>query len=866
MALTADRVVVELIARTDDFDRRFKQSARSFDADMNKVKGSAERFEHQIGRTGRTINDFSAKMSVGRVALASFGTALLTTLSVGAIAGIGSAFVELADKGKQLEAQLRLATGTFGNFGNAQADVRRIAMETRSPLEETARLYAVLMRSANELGISQQDAARATESISKAFLISGASAVDAAQGTRQLIQAIQSGTLRGDEFNSIMENAPRLARLFADALGVPVKALRALAEEGKITSQQLLDALTQPQFAAALDAEFKKLPVTFDQAMTQIGNAAQITFSAFDRGGEFSDMLVAFVMSGAESFAELEARAEIMGGNLSSTISALYNVFDPMGDNAISVMGMIEGAIANLRMLIGGTLRDLQNLYNAVPGLANRIRQNGRNAGIGFAFGADTPLADFADRYQQNLRQGDFEAARRRIMRGNPFGEFPASSNRGTFIPSPASSAGGSGRRRSGARSAEAAARKAERDEEAFLREIESLNQSLLQVRAATATAAEDVYRYQVQIVEAERDNAKAAIDRQASGVDRKYTEAQAEELKLKQDLLAAAKLEKLAADERHRIAQEQLAVAKAGIQNDIDLAQAQAKFVRTREMQRDAALNILDLQYEMQRLELEAVLASERSTDAQKKIAEQRLRILGTLQAYDARAIEREHLSPGQKALQDLETQAMNVNDELESLAVDKVYDLQRAFGDAAAAGLGLKGTIGEIVSELIQMAFRSAVLIPLMRALFGGIGGGLTGEAAFNATVGLPGWAKGGVFSAGDVVPFAQGGIVKAPMLFPMASGAGLMGEAGPEAIMPLGRDSQGNLGVRIANDRAASPWGGGQAMVIIGIEASEFFEGKVIKTVGPLVTHTSIRSMQGGAALARDSLARKTLHRLG
>jgi lambda family phage tail tape measure protein len=873
MALEADRVVVELFAKTDQFDRRIKQSATSFDSGMDRIAGSATRAEGKVVKFADNVN---TKMSAARVAVTSFGVALLSTLSVGAIAGISAAFVGLADKGKQLDAQLRLATATFGNFGNAQADVRRIAMETRAPLEETARLYSTLLRSANELGISQQDAARATETISKAFLISGASAVDAAQGTRQLIQAIQSGTLRGDEFNSIMENAPRLARLFADALDVPVKQLRSLAEQGKITSQELLNALTQPQFAAALDAEFKKLPVTFDQAMTQIGNAAQITFSAFDRGGEFSNMLVAFVMSGAESFAELEARAEVMGGNLSSTISALYNVFDPMGDNAISVMGMIEGAVANLRMLIGGTLRDLQNLYNAVPSLANRIRQNGRNAGIGFAFGADTPLADFADRFQQDARRGDVEAARRRIMRGNPFGEFPASSNRGTFIPSPPSTSGS--RRRSRGKSAEQIAseaerraQRAEREEEAFQREIENLNQSLLQARAATAIAAEDVYRYQVQIVEAERDNAKAAIDRQASGVDRKYTEAQAEELKLKQDQIAAARLEKLAADERHRIAQEKLAVAKAEQQNDIDLAQAQAKFLRTREMQRDAALNILDLQYQMERLELEAVLASERSTDAQKKIAEERLRILGTLQAYDAKAIERDHMSPGRKALHDLETQAMNVNDELESLAVDKVHDLQRAFGDAAAAGLGLKGTIGEIVSELIQMAFRSAILIPLMRALFGGgagggvIPGGLSDGSNF--LYGDPfGSAKGNIFSAGAPVPFASGGIVNSPTIFPMSNGAGLMGEAGPEAIMPLGRDSQGRLGVRIANDRAASPWGGGQAMVIVGVQANDYFEGKILQVTGPVIAQASTRAAQGGAALARESLARKTLHRLG
>ena len=57
---------------------------------------------------------------------------------------------------------------------------------------------------------------------------------------------------------------------------------------------------------------------------------------------------------------------------------------------------------------------------------------------------------------------------------------------------------------------------------------------------------------------------------------------------------------------------------------------------------------------------------------------------------------------------------------------------------------------------------------------------------------------FANGGAFSGGKVTPFASGGVVSRPTLFPMANGAGLMGEAGPEAIMPLKRGKDGKLGV--------------------------------------------------------------------
>ena len=93
---------------------------------------------------------------------------------------------------------------------------------------------------------------------------------------------------------------------------------------------------------------------------------------------------------------------------------------------------------------------------------------------------------------------------------------------------------------------------------------------------------------------------------------------------------------------------------------------------------------------------------------------------------------------------------------------------------------------------------------------SLFGG-GGGATssfaGDAAASAFFGgFTPVAKGGAFNNGRLTAFARGGVVTSPVLFPMANGAGLMGEAGPEAVMPLGRDSLGRLGVRAANGNAA------------------------------------------------------------
>src|SRR3546814_3608602 len=87
-------------------------------------------------------------------------TAALGIISVGAA---GKAYLSLADEAKNLTAQLKLATAQSGNFGQAQADVKRIADATRNGLAETTDLYATFMRNGRELGITQDQAAKATE-------------------------------------------------------------------------------------------------------------------------------------------------------------------------------------------------------------------------------------------------------------------------------------------------------------------------------------------------------------------------------------------------------------------------------------------------------------------------------------------------------------------------------------------------------------------------------------------------------------------------------------------------------------------------------------------------------------------------------
>jgi len=131
----------------------------------------------------------------------------------------------------------------------------------------------------------------------------------------------------------------------------------------------------------------------------------------------------------------------------------------------------------------------------------------------------------------------------------------------------------------------------------------------------------------------------------------------------------------------------------------------------------------------------------------------------------------------------------------------------LKTAITDLVFEGAKLSDVLGNVAQSMIQSTFRKSVS-PVTGALADAISGGVTSLVS-----GLLPFEKGGAFSAGRVVPFANGGVVSSPTMFPMRGATGLMGEAGPEAIMPLARGADGSLGVR----------GGGGGSVTVNMNIS-------------------------------------------
>lgn len=232
----------------------------------------------------------AARSVRGELSSLSDQLATLRNLAGAALGGslIGSLAQDLgqvADSYANVAARVKLATDGNEGFEQGMSDVQRIAQTTNTELEATAGLYATLTRTGRDAGLSaraaQQEAASLTEVINQSIQLSGAGAEAAQAAVTQLIQGLQSGVLRGEEFNSVVEQSPRLARALADGLGVTIGQLREMANQGQLTAQVVRSALGGQ--AQEIQREFEQLPPTIGRAVQSLSNAWTVYVGETDK-------------------------------------------------------------------------------------------------------------------------------------------------------------------------------------------------------------------------------------------------------------------------------------------------------------------------------------------------------------------------------------------------------------------------------------------------------------------------------------------------------------------------------------------------------------------------------------------------------
>ena len=256
----------------------YRQMAQLNNLDSNFLGGYITRLE-QAEKKNRSFVD---SVNAIRVGIAGTGAFIA-----------GAAFAQIAkysDLYTRITAQLQNASSSQSQYNQNLAATISIAQQTQAPLESVAKLNASLTRSLSDQGVEQTKINSITRNVALALKTQGSEAAQTGAVITQLSQAFASGVLRGDEFNSMAENAPLLQKALADSLGVTIGELRAMAENGELTSDKLVKAFGDGDLTKALAIQAEKM-TTLSGAWQALKNEVLLSFGAIEKSIGFFDRL-----------------------------------------------------------------------------------------------------------------------------------------------------------------------------------------------------------------------------------------------------------------------------------------------------------------------------------------------------------------------------------------------------------------------------------------------------------------------------------------------------------------------------------------------------------------------------------------------
>lgn len=304
--------------------------------------------------------DRSAKSASGSI----FNVA--NALRVAATSFVVTEVVRFGSEIQNLQNRLKLLPESFGSVGDNLDRVRQIANDTQQPLGATADLFQKVARQADRYGLSAEQAGIVTQTFADVLRLAGADAAAADGAIRQFGQALGSGTLRGDEFNSILEaTAGEILPILARQLGVTEGEVRSMAEQGKITGDVLINALgnaadTVAQRTGNMSVTIGGALTTLQNNFLALGSQATPIFDAIASGilliANNLETAVVFAGSFVAAFAAAKLAAAVSAlGGLRAAILAVNTAImaNPIGLIATAIATAITLIIVNWEKLEG---------------------------------------------------------------------------------------------------------------------------------------------------------------------------------------------------------------------------------------------------------------------------------------------------------------------------------------------------------------------------------------------------------------------------------------------------------------------------------------------------------------------------------
>lgn len=361
-------------------------------ADIEVAQRQVDQLEKEVQQADQAFNDFQAEVGRANTQLKETDSAATSAKKgldgakfavnalVGAMAALGVGLglrelAEAADSYTNLSARIKIATAEHGNFEQAMAGVHQVALATNSNLEATAGLFTKVNDVGKQMGMTQQQSLDLVKTINMAIQTGGGSAQASEAAITQFTQALQSGVLRGDEFNSIMEQAPGISKALAASLGVTTGELRKMAENGELSAEKVIKAL-QGQ-SAAIQAEYDQFPTTIGNALQRIQTQWQILIGTMDQANGASATVAEWLVMLADNMGIVETILEDIGEGFvwvgdqlkkidPETIIALKNAAQQAYETVKSMIESVGESVTVGISLLDTALNTILNYNNGI--------------------------------------------------------------------------------------------------------------------------------------------------------------------------------------------------------------------------------------------------------------------------------------------------------------------------------------------------------------------------------------------------------------------------------------------------------------------------------------------------------------------
>ncbi|MEJ4051205.1 tape measure protein [Clostridioides difficile] len=328
---------------------------------LNNIESILTRIEQKIGRNTNEQENFNNSIKRGSEASSVLVSRLknIARMYIG-IKGIES-ITRAADTIASTKARLNLMNDGLQTTEQLNKMIYLSAQSARASYADTAAQVAKLGILAGDAFGSSAEVVKFTELMNKAFVIGGTSANEASAAMYQLTQAMGAGKLQGDEFRSIMENAPLLAAKIADAMGKTKDQLKELSSSGAITADVIRNALFKA--SAEIEKKFASMPITFSQALTMMKNDAYMIFS--ETLGKISGALQSVRFS--EIVVSMRNVMIAISSNIYDTLNIIKNIL-----NSDFFSDFVQGITLGAVLIIQG----LGGITNAALSVVNIFAQN----------------------------------------------------------------------------------------------------------------------------------------------------------------------------------------------------------------------------------------------------------------------------------------------------------------------------------------------------------------------------------------------------------------------------------------------------------------------------------------------------------